>query len=346
MLKEPTNKILLIKLSSLGDVIFNIPLASVLKKNGYKVHWLVSEKGQLVVKNNPFVDKVIIAPIEKWKKSNILNNIKEFISIIRYLRDEKYDIALDTQMRLKSLLFTKFCGAKRRIISKNAKEFSIFGANEIIPKEIFEEGCHVVKNYLKYAEYLGIDTSEFQTDLPKFEPTVSEKVVKYLSNLDKNKPIVVLAPTTTWDGKHWDKDNWKELVSKISNKYNLVFTGVEKDRDYVEYIRQDFGISLVGKTNLLELIELFRMADLVISLDSGSTHLAWATSKPKILSIHCCTPKELYAPIGEKSKYLALGTKNCKPCHHKKCNAKEKLACTFSPSVEEVYDGLLDLLGN
>ena len=58
-------KILLIRLSSLGDVIFNIPLANVLKDNGYEVTWLVSEKGIDIVKDNPAVHKAILLPIQK-----------------------------------------------------------------------------------------------------------------------------------------------------------------------------------------------------------------------------------------------------------------------------------------
>ena len=66
--KVEKKKVLLIKLSSLGDVVFNIPLANALKDAGYEVTWLVSERGIQVVEGNPCVDKVILAPIEKWKK--------------------------------------------------------------------------------------------------------------------------------------------------------------------------------------------------------------------------------------------------------------------------------------
>ena len=63
-------KVLLIKLSSLGDIIFNIPLANSLKKAGYSVSWLVGEKGLDIIQNNPCTDEVIFVPIEKWKGKN------------------------------------------------------------------------------------------------------------------------------------------------------------------------------------------------------------------------------------------------------------------------------------
>ena len=109
-------KVLLIRLSSLGDVIFNIPLANVLKKNGFEVSWLVSEKGIDIVKDNPAVDKAILVPIQKWKKRGLsIESFFEFLNILRQIRKEHYDVALDSQMMFKSMLWLKFCGAKRRI---------------------------------------------------------------------------------------------------------------------------------------------------------------------------------------------------------------------------------------
>ena len=112
-------KILLIRLSALGDVVFNIPLANLIKKSGARLDWLVSEKGYDVVYNNPCVDNVILVPYEKWKKSgNIFKNFLEYLEIIKKIRKEKYDIVIDTQLILKSFIWTKFSNGKRRIVAK------------------------------------------------------------------------------------------------------------------------------------------------------------------------------------------------------------------------------------
>ena len=97
------------------------------------------------------------------------------------------------------------------------------------------------------------------------------------------------------------------------------------------------------KTNLDELRELLSRADLVISMDSGTTHLAWAVQKPKIVSIFCSTPESLYAPLGERNKYISLSAENCKPCHKRKC-PKGFPKCTLYPSVDDVYDAVCTLL--
>lgn len=337
---------LLIRLSSLGDVIFNIPLANVLKNNGYEVTWIVSEKGFDIIKNNPAVDEAILAPVAKWKKQKFSQNLKEYIEIIKHVRSKKFDIALDTQLLLKSFIWTVLCGAKRRIVSISAREFSFLGGNEFIGKLRLNNDVHAIKNYLKYAEHLGLNIDNIEATLPQSTPKTIEKIDNLLANIDKSKPLIGIAPATTWVPKHWNKDNWKALIERIEKDYTLIFTGTSKDNELIEYISGGRHLTLAGKTNILELAEVFKRCDLVLSLDSGSTHLAWACGKPKIVSIFCCTPTGLYAPLGSPDKYIALsGHIPCQPCHKRVCPLKNnKNQCTFAPSVEEVLEAIHKLV--
>lgn len=342
---EKKEKVLLIRLSAMGDVIFNIPLANCLKDNGYEVHWLVSEKGYSFVENNPCVDKVHLAPVEKWKKSGKpLENFREYLRIIRKLRTEKYDIAIDTQLILKSLYWTRFCGAKRRIVSKNAREGAILGGNEVIPSTRDGYKRHVVKCYLKFAEHLGLKTNNIKVTLPETSAQTKEKINKLLAPLEASKKTIIISPATTWAPKHWNKDNWRKLIERLENEFNLVFTGMPSDSELIAYIGGDKHLNLAGKTNLEELQELFTRGDLLVSLDSGSTHLAWAVQKIKIVTIFCCTPAGLYAPLGHDSKYIAVSsTANCGPCHRKKCPNKNNF-CTLTPDVDAVFNAIKSLV--
>jgi ADP-heptose:LPS heptosyltransferase len=145
-----------------------------------------------------------------------------------------------------------------------------------------------------------------------------------------DKPLAVLCPATTWANKHWDKDHWKMLAAALGEKYNIVFTGTAADNDLINYIGN--GLNLAGKTNLNELAAIFNAADVVISLDSGSTHLAWAAGAQKIIAIFCATPKVLYTPPG----HVGLsGDLLCQPCHKKKCRHAQ---CTHYPRPEEVIE--------
>ena len=338
-------KALLIRLSALGDVIFNLPLANILQKNGYELHWITSEKGFDIVNNNPLVDKAILAPVEKWKKQNFFKNIVEYFKIISFLRSQKYDIAIDTQLLLKSAIWTAFCGAKRRIVSKSAREFAHLAGNEIIGKLSYAYDTHATKRYLKFSEHLGFESDEIVAKLPASTQKAIDKIDELMNDVDKSKPIIGIAPATTWSTKHWNKDLWKELIKRLEKDYTIIFTGTKKDAELISYISDDRHLSLAGKTNLLELAEFFRRCDLVISLDSGSTHLAWACENPKIISIFCSTPKGFYAPVGSEDKYIALsGALPCQPCHKKHCDiAETERGCTYLPTVDEVFEAVQKL---
>jgi ADP-heptose:LPS heptosyltransferase len=341
-MEKQKRKILLIKLSSLGDVIFNIPLANALKDAGYELTWLVGEKGYSIVKDNPCVDKTILAPVVKWKKRGFcIENFKEYLEILKQIRAEKFDIAIDSQMMLKSMYWMLFSGAKRRIISKEGRELSILGGNEWIDNISYAPNSPIILNYLKYAQYLGINPEKIKVSLPSRTPEQIAHVDELLSNLDKSKPLVIIAPATTWANKHWQKENWKMVVENIKEKCNIVFTGGPNDNELIEFIGEGKYTNLAGKTDIMELMEIFSRANLVISPDSGSAHLAWATGKPSVITIFTCTPKEVLAPFGNKDKYVALGGEglHCQPCFKRKCHLRKSInACTNFPNPKEVLE--------
>lgn len=336
-------KVLLIRLSSLGDVIHTIPLANSLKSAGYEITWLVSEKGIQVLEGNPCVDKVILAPVQLWKKRGpSLKSFKEYLSILKQLRNEHFDIAIDVQMMLKSLYWMAFCGAKRRIISKQAREFSILGANEVIPRITEHLNSPVIRNYMKYADYLGVNTDEIKVTLPERSGEVKAKVDELLKDI--KKPLVVIAPATTWAPKHWNKDHWKKVVEGIKPNCTIVFTGGPKDNELISYIGGDEFLNLAGKTDVMELAEVFSRADIVLAPDSGSAHLAWATQKPAVVTIFTCTPLKYLAPPGDEKKYIAVtGNLPCQPCFKRNCKLKTN-ACTNLPEPQEIINIVNKLL--
>lgn len=347
-----TKKIMLVRLSSLGDVIFNIPLANVLKDNGYEVTWLVSEKGIDIVKDNPAVKRAVLIPLQRWKREGFsIKNAIEFFKLVKNLRDEHFDIAIDTQMMLKSMIWMKLCGAKRRICYKHGRELSQLGGNERIdPAPNPNYTTHAVFQHMQYAKYLGLEgTDRVKFTLPPVSEETKNKVNILLKNLDKSKPMVVICPATTWRLKHWNKDNWKAVVDGIKDKCSLVFTGTAGDKDLISYIGGDNFINLAGQTTIKDLIEIFSRAVLVMAPDSGSAHVARATEIPAVISIFCCTPPTSYGPFGNDKKYFALnGRLKCQPCHTRKCPlpGKDAEQCVNYPEPEEIINIVNNILQN
>lgn len=339
-------KVLLIKLSSLGDVIFNIPLANVLKENGYEVHWLTTEKGIDIVQDNPCSDKTFFLPLYTWRKRFGLKNLFQLFKLIADLRKEKYDIAFDCQRRIKSMPFMLFSGAKKRVITHYNAEFSHLGANVVLPPD--EGGLHMVKLNLEYAKYLDLDTSEIKMSLPVQSDATANKVTDLLlkGGADTSKPMVVIAPATTWEPKHWDVENWKRVVYALKDKCTLIFTGMAQDKELISSIGGDNFVNLAGQTNLNDLMELFSRVKLVIAPDSGSAHLAWASAKPALIEVFCCTDTRLFGCFGDDSKYFALSGKlPCQPCNKRNCpKESNRNECTKNLSADEVIDKALQIL--
>lgn len=347
---EGQKKILIIRLTSLGDVIFTVPLACSLKNSDSKtkIGWVVSEKGLDVVKNNPCVDYCHFVPLNEWRKRPFsIKTLLEFFKIIKEIRSEKYDIALDCQQMFKSLLLFLFCGAKRRITFSDARELSVFAGNEFVnPKADFRDfNYHIVERNLDFARHLGLEPEKIEFKMPETSKETKSKIDELTSNLDKSKPIVVISPATTWDNKHWAEKNWAELAKAIHNSCNLVFTGTSADVGLIDNILSKTEetinyTNLVGKTNVEELRELFSRSRIVISPDSGSAHLAWASGNPAVVAIFTCTPPHRFGPYGDESTYFSISSDlDCQPCFKKKCRINgEKNICQNYPEASEIIN--------
>lgn len=346
-------KILIIRLSALGDTIHTIPLVAAIKK-AYpesEIGWVVEDKAHQFVCNNPLVDKCYELPRKQWKKRGLsFKNLKEYFEIIKKINDEHYDIVIDTQQLFKSASIMAFLNIKRKITHQDGREFSYLFANEFVKssRKQFDVNFHVVKRNLEFANHLGIKTDEIEFVLPPVDEQAKEKVQTLLATLDTHKPIVTISPATTWDNKHWNKDYWIEVINAVSMSSNIVMTGSLADSKLIDSIiakaELDNILNLAGKTNLMELSEVFSHSDVVISPDSGSAHIAWATGKPAVITIFCATSKERTGPFGDKCFSLAPSL-DCSPCMKRKCKASVgKNACCSDIKPSQIINIVNNLL--
>lgn len=346
-------KILIIRLSALGDTIHTLPLAAALKRenSSCEIGWIVEDKAHQFVKNNPLVDKTYILPRKKWKKRGFsIKNIVEFFCIIRKIKKENYDIVIDTQQLLKSSIIMPFLGIKRKLTHNDGREFSWIFANEFVKstRKQFDIKYHVVRRNLEFAEYLGIKDLSIEFKLPEVTIDSIKKVDAIYAKFNPHKKILVLAPATTWENKHWNKKNWAKLIDEFADSTNLVITGSAADKklntEIIEMATKKNIFDISGKTNLLELSEVYKRSDVVVSPDSGSAHIAWATGKPYVITVFCATSAERTAPFGEK--YLSFSPNiECTPCMKKKCsNKKSPLLCTNVINSAEIVTTLKKVL--
>ncbi|MBQ2644977.1 glycosyltransferase family 9 protein [bacterium] len=331
-------KILIIRRSALGDTIHTLPLAAALREKfpNAQIDWVVESKAAQFILDNPILNNVFIIN----KKNNIL---KEFLKLIPKIRNEKYDIAIDTQQLLKSAIILGLSGAKRKIALSDGREFSGIFANEIIStnRRQFDVNYHVVNRNLEIAKYLDADSQNIKFILPEPSQNTINKTKQFLLKLNPDKKTVIISPETTWDNKHWLVQNWQDIIDFLKNKVNIIYTGTNNDNDLSEKILSKFSqdniINLKGKTNLEELTEIFKCADLVITPDSGSAHIAWATGIPAIITLFFATSAKRTAPFGSKY-YSVQANCTCSPCMKKKCkyNGIHQNKCISSINSKEI----------
>ena len=330
-------KVLIIRLSALGDTIHTLPLAVALKKQfpSMQLDWVVEDKASEFIWNNPLINKVYEIPKKKWKKSkNIFANICEFFEIILQIRKEKYDYVLDTQQLFKSAFLMGLSGGKSKVTLNDGREFSWIFANKIINtgRKQFDTQYHVVKRNLEFAKYFGCENLDVEFIIPDFSPKYNNEITYLIDNLDKSRKTIVVAPATTWQNKHWTLKGWVDLINEFKHDCNIVVTCSEKERFYVSLILSFIVggnvLDLSGRTSLADLEYIYKNADVVVSPDSGSAHIAWAARAKAIVSMFFATSAKRTAPFGKN--YIPIESKaDCSPCMKKKCCQKERInKCT------------------
>lgn len=352
-MEKDFKKILILRLSAIGDTIHTLPLAYALKKTypDCKIGWVVEDKAQLFIKDNPLIDKCFVIPKKEWAKRGLsIDLAKDFLRITDEINAENYDVVIDTQQLYKSAMFLPLLKIKRKITLSGGREFSGLFSNEIVPAshKLFDPDYHVVKRNLELAEYLGADASEVKFVLTESSKALKEKVSTLLSGIDSSKKTIVISPATTWGNKHWRPSYWSEVINWLGSSVNLVFTGMDCDLPLIDSILGGTScvnpIVIAGKTNLEELAEVFRRADVVVSPDSGSAHIAWAVSKPYVVTIFTATAEKRNAPFGENCYVLAPDLP-CHPCMKRKCRLKgDKNICTEAVKPETLINILKPIL--
>lgn len=330
-IKRVPKKILIIKPSSLGDVIHSLPFLNVIKNSfeTTELHWMIAKGLEGIFENHPMVSKLWMINKDEWKKiGNLSKTFQEFKNLFRELKEEFYDITVDLQGLFRSGLITFATHAPIRIGFKEAREFSTFFYTFRVEggKDI-----HAVDRYLKIAEAMGCSINEVIFPLPlALESDYIKKVIEDL------KEYAVFVPTARWKTKQWPSERFAKIASLLDIK--SVIIGSKADReisDFIEANSQGNAISLAGKTTLVDLIALFRGAKFVIANDSGPMHLAVACGAPVIAIFGPTNPIRTGPYFG---KHIVLKSNlSCSPCYKRSCKT---IRCLKSIFVDDVYKAI------
>lgn len=340
------DKFLIIRLSSLGDIIHTLPAFSALRNYfpEAKISWLVENKGKDILDFVPGIDRTIVLAS---KKRRAISKIfwAEFLRVVREIR-QKDQIVLDFQGLIKSGLFAFLSKSKTRVgfHKKNLRESgaSIFYTEYLDP---ISEKMHIVSKNLKLLKRIGIqnDTFEFPLQIPEtLSTSVLEKIREQGYRGDNR--LVVLNVGAAWETKRWFAERWIELIRILKEKnlglFFLLLWGTETERALAEDIHAKTDSTIAPQLSLKEVMALIKEADLLISGDTFALQVACALSRPVVGLFGPTSPKR-NGPFNEQDR-VAFHEMECSHCYKRKCSNPK---CLKKITPEEVAVLCLQRLG-
>jgi len=341
-------RILLVRLSAIGDIVFASPLVSALRRAHPTAHiaWLAQPECRKLLAHHPDLDEVIVWPHRQWQAlwgarrwGELWREIRGFR---RLLRGRHFDLAVDLQGLLKSGLLTRLSAAPERI-GLGSREGSQLLMTRVLPRGGDPE--RIGSEYLFLAERLGLPRNGFEMEIhyAAEDAAYAEAVV---AKAVAGGAYAVICPFTTRPQKHWLAPRWTELAGRLQDELGLVtlMLGGPADQGPATEIQQQAKgklVNLTGQTSLLQAAAVIDRARLVVGVDTGLSHMGIAFGRPTLLLFGSTCPYRNTTRANARVLYHPLP---CSPCRRKPtCHGQ--FTCMRSIEVNEVVTAARDLVG-
>ena len=327
------NNILIIKMSSLGDVLHTLPFVAELRKRfpQARLTWLVHPQFSGFVPDPPMVDEVIYFDKVKFNKMSLGEKWLCFKDMRSLLHSRNFDLVIDMQGLFKSAVLAAISGCNNRIGYCEMREGSGLVSKAITGAHARD---HVIERYLDVARYLGCTVNEIQFPMPDLQKEWQAVLEKTKA---VKKPYVVLAPGARWETKKWPAEHFAKLAEMIlRDGKQVVLAGGPED---IQLGSQIAGLSpgtadLTGKTSLRELGALIQHCTAYISGDTGPLFIAAAMKKP-LVALYGPTRPDRTGPYGSKEATIINAPVPCTGCLKKHCG---KWICMKAITPDMVFD--------
>ncbi len=317
---------LLIKMSSLGDVIHTLPAVTDAALTGVTFDWVVEEAFAPIAALHPAVRNVIPIAWRRWRR-NLRAGWIEMQDFYGRLRGEQYDVILDSQGLAKSWVVSRVAHGERR------GGFAADSAREPIAAFLLDKAMHVQKGLHAidrqrqlFAQMFGyVQPAGFTYGIGRRHVDVGGEAGR------KTERTCLILHGTTWSSKHYPESLWQELISLArADGFNVALTwGNEAERKRAGQLAAA-GATIWPHRSLADLTAAMAEVSLVIGVDSGLTHLAAALDIPTI-ALYGSTQPLLTGVRGHHAESLAA-VFACAPCQKPDCKfEKNRAAHTLMP---------------
>jgi heptosyltransferase-1 len=348
-------RILIIKPSSLGDVVHTLPLVHAIKRNHPSAHigWVIQQGFRGVIESDPAVDEIIPivipstsdpqAPRGAFSRAAVAT-YRTLRQLRRRFRDNPYDLVLDLHASFRSGLLALANPNGMRVGFQDAKELNTWFQHHLINTDASQ---HAVDKNLAFATYLGC--SPLPEDFKMVvNPAARERVRTFLQQEGVNPTdrIVYANPAARWETKYWTVKGWAELADSLIERKGarVVFAGSAQDVPYISLIAQRMKarpVVAAGKLALDEAVALIEAADVYVGVDSGPMHIAAFAGTP-VVALFGPTDPEKVGPYGRGHRVIRVQGLECLACRKRSCGNRR---CLEDLDAVTVFDQTVQLLG-
>lgn len=298
-------KLLIVKTSSLGDVVHNLPIINDILSHypDTEIDWVVEAGFADIPKLHPAVKRVIPVAIRRWRKALFTKNTwSEIKAAKQQLSQQRYDIVLDTQGLLKSALLTHWSRGKKHGYDKNSAREPLASYFYDTTHQVSRAEHAVARNRTLAALALGY---AIPSGLPNYGITAAKQ-----SQLALNTPYIVGLHGTSRDSKLWPTEYWIALGSKLAElKIELLLPWANE----VELKRAERIASALSNATVLPKLTISQLASIIgqakatIGVDTGLSHLATALGIPTIAIYTDTNPALTGVYAGAQAPAINLG---------------------------------------
>lgn len=332
-------RILLIKLSALGDILHTIPVLHKLRRRypSARIDWLTTPAFTELLRHQPAISNVIEFARHEWSQPWRWSPYASAARLAGKLRSNRYDLIIDLHGQLRSSLLALATGASprvgfdrprreiwrasKRILPPSARKHAWQGAREgswlayTHHISLPTLDVHAVDRYLSIGSMLGFDAepADFSFVIPD---TASVRIEAMLAGRGVGAKLLVMAPGSIWETKHWRTQGFAEVACHFMRKgIAVALTGSARERAVCgEVAAAAAGVlNLAGETTLSELAALIRRSTICLTNDSGPMHLAVALARP-VVSIFGPTDPLWVGPYRHPDAVLRAELP-CSPCY-------------------------------
>ncbi|MBU0718290.1 MAG: lipopolysaccharide heptosyltransferase I [Planctomycetes bacterium] len=314
------SRILIVKPSSLGDVVHALPVLHGLRTRYPQatIDWLVNSSLAPLIEEHPQLSRIV--PFDRRRYARLASDPKaarDFARFVRELRKRKYEVVIDLQGLFRTGFLAWASGAPVRIGFRDAREGARFFYTHRL--QVDDPNMHAVdRNYLA-ASMLGF------ADVPiVFEIGLTDRLRREAAGLLRDngaaegRPVAVVAPGARWETKRWPAERFAETIDALqaTSERRVVLVGGPDEYDLCARIAalcQSTPIVLAGQTSLRQLAAVIELADVVLCHDSGAMHLAAALGRPLLCLTGPTNPRRT-GPYRRLDDVLRVDL-DCSPCY-------------------------------